>query len=442
MTRARRAARRLLATPLLTACLLFPQASAETESGPPESSLFELLREFRAHHKPTSELEREAFFVEGLRKQAELDRLPQLTFTERLTWEGFQRLSFESELSTSVDLYSARTPALMEVQAARAARLRHEEAFSASNDAARFLKAALAATLLRHLTATAKAALAALDEAGFEAPRNLPGALDLPNDQRDLYLLYRQAEELRSLSADQAMEYERAAAISSNRSPPLQLPAFGELMQELTALFADAERCAAEPPAARSTRLSHELMEAEAHARRTVDAKVNLHATARYAEGAVGVLVGLAARLSLPTAAPLSGHFETTVNPTSLTQSVTVTWPKTVPLEKPSSHSELAAELAAELSEAKTTVRALANAVSATSNRHEEALLLLLYAARDATGATSKDTDELLSLLSSTELHPTTRLQLLGHKAELAAAQLAHAEAIIDHALHCGADWL
>lgn len=125
------AARRLLACIAAACCLsLFTApAAAQPLTTPPETTgsdvsaaaltplgttlastderanVAALLERFEAAYQPGADVLDAAWHVAALGRQLELEALPRLTFTERTTWDAYERLALDLDLSAFLTLY-------------------------------------------------------------------------------------------------------------------------------------------------------------------------------------------------------------------------------------------------------------------------------------------------------------------------------------------------
>lgn len=426
-------AARLLASLLALLALSQAQAGEVVNFG-------DLLAAFDAAYEPPAELKDAAFQVAVLGRHAQLDSLPSLTLSERVTWADYDRLLLDVDLSVQLPLFRSKAAPLAALQTQRLLLLAAETALVKVEARNQFITDLLALALLRGMEADAAAALEQLRIAGWSPPTALSEALALPPHQRDLLAAYWRVAGLLSFASSQLpiVEHRVATALKAEHAPQ-RLPAFAEFLAAATPAAPDQRQCTASWPLEQQARLTHQQQLSEAQVRNTVDLRLDLNAGTAYRNGGLSATLGIEARLPLPTASPVSGQLGLAAHQGGVDQTLRLSWPAQPASSRHVADKELLATLEQELRSIQLNLDAARRATTAAASEVEATELQLLWAAIDLGGMpTDIDLADAKELASAASAEPFAELHLLPLRADLAFARLTLTERLLELQLLCG----
>lgn len=467
------AARRLLAFIAAACCLslFLAPAAAQPLTTPPEAAgsgvsdaavtLFgtttasaheralvaALLARFEAAYQPSADVLDAAWHVAALGRQLELEALPRLTFTERTTWDAYERLALDLDLSAFLTLYRSNGALLERLQGARVRMLGLEEALAWNDASHRFRSDLLALSSFRFIKEQLAAALARVNQAYGDGPADISQALRLYPEERDFLALKRALEELRVQVAHRIADLEAAlqAALRTDDALPA-LPPPEALMPLLVSGDFHVARCLATSPILMQADLHNAVQGLESASQNALDFRVELHGSALYRSGDLLATVGLELRLPLPSGAPLSGQVSLSADPVRAEQTLRLSWPPNEPQHRPTPETEHADRNAAERAALEAEIVHLFRSVEAARASAEGAELQLLwlitdiYPAETRSGEASEAevlvTARGLSRVPAPDLYAD--LQRVRYLTEFAFARQAHGEQLLALEVVCG----
>lgn len=406
-----------------------------------------LLAAFGANQRLPADVLDTAWQVDLLGRQLALDAAPRLTFTERLTWQGFRSLNVELDVTAAVTLYRSNTEQLTALQRQRERLVEADAAFALRDAEHRFQRQLLALSLFRHLEAQLADATARLDEAGWRPPRGPEEALQLHPQERDLLMLGRSVTDLHAQVVLQVatLESEVATALGSTEPAP-PLPSFDELLGLVAPAEAHPAACLTGSPLLAQLSLHHGVLALEHAAQAAPDVRLELFGSGAYRNGELNGAVGLELRVPLPPAAPLAGQLTFAADPSKLEQALRLSWPPPTPATRPQAATERAYQQADERAALEAEILELFRSLEAARAAVSGAELQLHWLVVDAhrlgafePGAAPELALEGVRSLSLTPApEPFADLQRVRYLSELAFSQLAFAEQLLSVALVCG----
>lgn len=413
-------------------------ARAQAVDGAP--SLADLLAAFALVYEPHPELKDAAFQVAALGRHAELESLPSLSLTERVSWVDYDRLQLDVDLSLQLPLLRTKGAPLAQLQAQRQLLLNAETALSQAEARHRFTMDLLTLALLRSATHDTDMALKRLQDTPWSPPTEVTAALALPAQQREVLAAYWRVASLNSFAGGQLPLFEQrvATALGQVNAPP-HLPSFDDLVSHATARGAGQPSCARPSPQEHQAHLRHRQQQLEARAQGALDLRVDLNGGVAYRNGDLSATIGLEARLPLPAAAPVAGQVGVAAHQGGAEQTLRLSWPAPPPSIRPVEATELQAQLAEELTVIKLNLQAARHAATAAASEVDATELQLLWAALDLRGWQQGDdlvTARALAYARSTD--PLVELHLLPLRVDVAFARLNLAERLLELELLCG----
>ncbi len=440
----RRERNRLLRLAHALVCSLLPLCAAA--GGQAAMTLAELEAAFAASYVPGSALQAVTEQLAALDTQLDYDSFPSFTLRERLEWRRSSGLSLDLDLSAVMPLYRSLDAPNRALQSQRWATLTLEQAVAAAEARTEFVRTVLLLAAFSELEAEAGAALGRIAETGWRQPADVSAAFAAAPDEREMIGLVRNVAGLhayaRTNSRLLAEQVARDLAVGAGGDPvataTLLLPPLATLLAELGTPDMDAAACLAASPFAELARARHEEQLIDWHVRGAPDLRVELHAGGAYRHGAFSGTVRLEARLPLPPTLPVTGQLSAGLTPTGADQALSVTWPPRLdPFHLAGDVPHAAAEkLEAELTHLERDIDGLSRALANAADDIGTAQLKLLWFVRDVLGLA--DLEEARAAAHRPAADPVVELQLVGLRADLTFARLAHAEAALDLALLCG----
>ncbi len=424
-----------------------PLAAPTFAAAPPPAapaSLAELVAAYAAHRVPSQPLRSAAAQLEALGRQLEQEALPALSFSERLTWSGFDALALQLDLGATLPLYRSLQEPSHALHAQRLAAFEAEAALAAAQDRAGFARAVLVLAAFSEIEAEASAALAELEVTGWRRPATRSEAMAHPPAERELLALVHELEGLKRYVSTQGAEL--GASLARDLGYPegaLSPPPFDALAREVGSRGADPAACLAASPVAAVAMGRYQERLLEASMRSVPDLKVSLqaHGSYRRSPGADGALAGslrLEARLPLPAAAPVAGQLSAGVSPNGAEQALTLSWPRAVDPHAllAAAASDPAEELRLELERLEQEVVRLGHALDGAEADLAAAELRLLWFAHDVYGL--QEPEEALAAARRRAPEPGLELHRVKLRADLRFARLALAEVVLDLRFLCG----
>lgn len=446
------AAAQFLATPPEPAGDAVPASAlgpfgASPASATERATVAALLERFAATYQPNAEVLDAAWHVVALGRQLEFEALPRLTFTERTTWDTYERLTLDLDLSAFLTLYRSNGALLERLQGARVRMLGLEEALAWSDAYHRFRSDLLALSSFRFIEEQLAAALERVRQTSWDGPTDMAQALRLHPEERDFLALNRAIEDLRTQVAHRIADLEAAvqAALRTEGALPA-LPPAEALVPLLVSGDFDTARCLAASPLLKQADLHHAVQELERASQTALDFRVELHGSALYRSGDLLATVGLEMRLPLPSSAPLSGQVSLSADPIRAEQTLRLAWPPNEPLHRPTPEAEHAERHAAERAALEAEIIDLFRSVETARASAEGAELQLLWLITDIYPAETRggEVAEGEALVTARALSrvpapdPYAELQRVRYLTELAFARQAYGEQLLALEVVCG----
>lgn len=413
------------------------QANRMSEDAPPLQPA-QLLELFEANYTPSSALLDAAWALDTMNTSSAAGHTPSFSFTQRAAWSQYSYWTLDLNLAATVPLYRSRAQPLGALRNQRAMHLDLNYALAYEDARTNFLRDALALSRLRELAALVDEVMTLLPSSGWRAPESAAAVLDVPLSQREEVSAYWQTVGLKRYLDTTLPELEQRVAARIGLHMPVQLASFEQLVRHVVPRAPTIQQCVQGSPLLEEVRTLHRVQNLERAAQQSLDIRVDLTGTAAYTSGHLVGMVGIEARVPLPSAWPVSGQLAAAANLAGAEQTVRLSWPavSTSP-SRPLSEAERVERQEAQVRAVELELKALVRSIELSSASELAAEAQLLWALSDLFSLTNLDDARARATNLTGDL--ATDLYLVRLNSDLAFAQISHVETLLGAAAACGA---